>query len=282
MKEVLDMRDSNNRERPINSKEDMETLPRRRFARNLALLGVLVFTFWSFYYLNIPLSRFMRIFGPLGHKFSQLFLPPDLSYIQNVSMLRSIVETFQMGIFGTFVGLALCVPLAWFAALNMTPNRMIFYPLGRGVIIGARSIYELIWAMLFTMILGFGPLPGALTCVLATVGFCGKLMAEEIEDIRLGPVEAIRATGAGEIKVFLWGIFPQVQTSWTGIAIYGWDSTFRMATIMGYVGAGGIGMYLRETIETLAYEKTGMTLLIIIGLVVISEVSSAYARQRVA
>jgi len=276
------MRDSNNRERPINSKEDMETLPRRRFARNLALLGVLVFTFWSFYYLNIPLSRFMRIFGPLGHKFSQLFLPPDLSYIQNVSMLRSIVETFQMGIFGTFVGLALCVPLAWFAALNMTPNRMIFYPLGRGVIIGARSIYELIWAMLFTMILGFGPLPGALTCVLATVGFCGKLMAEEIEDIRLGPIEAIRATGAGEIKVFLWGIFPQVQTSWTGIAIYGWDSTFRMATIMGYVGAGGIGMYLRETIETLAYEKTGMTLLIIIGLVVISEVSSAYARQRVA
>jgi len=276
------MPNPDNRGRPINSKEEMGTSPRRSLFRYLGLLFFLAFVLWSFYYLNIPLSRFLRMFGPLGHKVLQLFFPPDVRYIQNVGMLKSIVETFQMGIFGTFLGLALCVPLAWFAALNMTPNRLIFYPLGRGIIIGVRSIYELIWAMLFTMILGFGPLPGTLTCMLATIGFSGKLMAEEIEAIRLGPVEAIRATGAGEIKVFLYGVFPQVQTAWTGIAIYGWDSTFRMATIMGYVGAGGIGMYLRETIETLAYEKTGMTLIIIIGLVVISEVTSAYARQRVA
>lgn len=253
----------------------------RRFFRYLGWLFLLTFIVWSFYYLNVPLSRFLKMFGPLGHKFNQLFFPPDIGYIQNVGMLGSIVETFQMGILGTFVGLALCVPLAWFASLNMTPSKFILYPFGRGVIIGARSIYELIWAMLFTMILGFGPLPGALTCILATIGFCGKLMAEAIEDIRMGPVEAVRATGAGEIEIFFWGVLPQVQTAWTGIAIYGWDSTFRMATIMGYVGAGGIGMYLRETIETLAYPKTGMTLLVIIGLVVISEISSAYAREKV-
>jgi phosphonate transport system permease protein len=282
MKGVLNMPDSSNRGEPINSIEEMETSPWRRFIHYLILVFSLVFIFWSFYYLNIPISRFLKLFGPIGHKINQLFFPPDLSYILNVGMLRSIVETFQMGILGTVLGLALCVPLAWFAALNMTPNRLIFYPLGRGILIGARSIYEMIWAMLFTMILGFGPLPGTLTCILATIGFSGKLMAEEIEVIRLGPVEAIRATGAGEIKIFLWGVFPQVQTSWTGIAIYGWDSTFRLATIMGYVGAGGIGMYLRETIETLAYEKTGMTLIIIIGLVVISEIGSAYARKRVA
>lgn len=281
MKEVLNMRGSKNRGKPISSKEDMETSPWRGFINYLILVFTLAFIFWSFYYLNIPLGRFLRIFGPIGHKVSQLFFPPDLSYVQNVGMLKSIVETFQMGILGTFVGLALCVPLAWFAAINMTPNKLILYPLGRGIIIGVRSIYELIWAMLFTMILGFGPLPGTLTCMLATIGFCGKLMSEEIENIRLGPIEAIRATGGGEIKVFLYGVFPQVQAAWTGIAIYGWDSTFRMATIMGYVGAGGIGMYLRETIETLAYEKTGMTLLIIIGLVVVSEVTSAYAREKV-
>jgi phosphonate transport system permease protein len=254
----------------------------KRLMQYTVVLLLLSFFFWSFYYLNIPLSRFVHMFGPLGHKFNQLFFPPDISYIQNMGMLESIVETFQIGVFGTFVGVALCVPLAWFAALNMTPSKLILYPISRGIIIGSRSIYELIWAMLFTMILGFGPLPGAITCVLATIGFCGKLMAEAIEDIRMGPVEAVRATGAGEIQVFLWGVLPQVQTSWTGISIYGWDSTFRMATIMGYVGAGGIGMYLRETIETLAYAKTGMTLLVIILLVVISEVSSAYARQKMA
>jgi len=268
--------------RSADSTDEGESALRTGLSGYLGVLFFLAFVVWSLHYLNIPLSRFTGMFGPLGHKFSQLFCPPDFKYIQNMGMLKSIVETFQLGFFGTVVGLALCVPLAWFAALNMTPNKWILYPLGRGIIIGARSIYELIWAILFTMILGFGPLAGAVTCILATIGFCGKLMAEEIEDIRIGPVEAIRATGAGEIKVFLYGIYPQVETAWTGIAIYGWDSTFRMATILGYVGAGGIGMYLRETIETLAYEKTGMTLLVIIGLVVVSEVASAYARQRVA
>ena len=127
MKEVLNMQDSRNRGGPISSKEDMETSPWRRFSRYLILVFTLAFIFWSFRYLNIPLSRFLRMFGPLGHKIDQLFLFPDVSYIQNVSMLKSIVETFQMGIFGTFLGLALCVPLAWFAALNMTPNKLIFH-----------------------------------------------------------------------------------------------------------------------------------------------------------
>ena len=260
---------------------ERETRSRRSLIIYFAVLFLCAFLLWAFHYLRIPLSRFIWMFGPLAHKFSQLFNPPDLQYIQNMGMLKSIIETFHMGFLGTVAGLALSVPLAWFAALNMTPNKLILYPLGRGIIIGTRAIYEMIWAMLFTMILGFGPLAGAITCLLATIGFCGKLMAEEIEDIHLGPVEAIRATGAGEIKVFVWGILPQVQTAWTGISIYGWDSTFRMATILGYVGAGGIGMYLRETIDTLAYDKTGMTLIIIIALVTVSEMTSAYARQKV-
>ncbi|MCF8106253.1 MAG: phosphonate ABC transporter, permease protein PhnE [Desulfohalobiaceae bacterium] len=269
-----------NKAKPLNIADHLEEHKKRRFFKLLVGAGVLVFIFWSFYYLNIPLVRFLYMLGPIGHKFDQLFLWPDFGYINNVGMLQSIVQTFQMGIFGTFVGLALCVPLAWFASYNMTPNKWFLYPLGRGVIIGSRSIYELIWAILFTMILGFGPLAGSLTCVLATIGFSGKLMTEAVEAIDMGPVEAMRATGAGEIETFLWGVLPQVQISWTGISIYGWDSTFRMATIMGYVGAGGIGMYLRETIEMLEYEKTGMTLLVIIILVVISEVSSAYARNK--
>jgi len=260
---------------------ELETRSRRSLIIYFAVLFLCAFLLWAFHYLRIPLSRFIWMFGPLAHKFSQLFNPPDLQYIQNMGMLKSIIETFHMGFLGTVGVLALSVPLAWFAALNMTPNKLILYPLGRGIIIGTRAIYEMIWAMLFTMILGFGPLAGAITCLLATIGFCGKLMAEEIEDIHLGPVEAIRATGAGEIKVFVWGILPQVQTAWTGISIYGWDSTFRMATILGYVGAGGIGMYLRETIDTLAYDKTGMTLIIIIALVTVSEMTSAYARQKV-
>lgn len=251
------------------------------FIKFISLLVFLTLLFLSFQYLNIPYSRFLTMFGPLGAKFIELFAPPDFAYL-NAGLLHSIVETFQLAFLGTVVGLALAVPLSWFGAFNMTPNKWVLYPLGRGSIVLSRSIYWLIWAIIFTNILGFGPLAGALTCVLGTLGFGGKLMAEEIEDIRIGPVEAIRATGGGKIDVFLYGVLPQVMNAWTGIAIYTWDSTFRAATILGYVGAGGIGTYLRESISMLHYSQTGMTLVVIIGLVIASEVMSAYARQRIA
>jgi len=254
----------------------------KALSRYLIVLLILGFCIWSFKYLNIPAKRFLTMWGRLGLKIEKLFLPPDFNYIKNIGLLRSIVETFQLAFLGTTVGLALCIPLSWFAATNMTPNKWVLYPISRAIIIGSRSIYWLIWAMILTMILGFGPLAGTITCIFGTVGFAGKLMAEEIENIRIGPIEAIKSTGGNEVDVFLYGILPQVTNSWTGISIYTWDSTFRAATILGYVGAGGIGMYLRETISLLEYGKTGMTLLIIIGLVAISEVLSAYARKRIA
>ncbi|MFW6139275.1 MAG: phosphonate ABC transporter, permease protein PhnE [Spirochaetota bacterium] len=259
-----------------------EVFPWKSIIRYLLVLVLVGFCIWSFKYLNIPVKRFLSMWGPLGHKVNQLFIPPNFSYIQKVGLLGSIVQTFQLAFMGTAIGLVLCVPLSWFAAINMSPSKWVLYPISRAIIVGSRSIYWLIWAMLFTMILGFGPLAGAITCIFGTVGFAGKLMAEEIENIRIGPIEAIRATGGSELNIFLYGILPQVTTAWTGISIYTWDSTFRAATILGYVGAGGIGMYLRETIEMLEYEKTGMTLLVIIGLVVVSEVLSATARKRIA
>lgn len=276
------MTERNNNRNSRKVDKDRLVLSRKNLFKFIILLLGLAFIFWSFSYLNIPYRRFLTMFGPLGHKFDQLFFPPDFAYLNHRGLLASIVETFQLAFLGTVVGLILCVPLSWFGAFNMTPNRWILYPFGRGSIVFSRSIYWLIWAMLFTMILGFGPLAGALTCILGTVGFAGKLMAEEIEDIRIGPVEAIRATGGSQIDVFLYGILPQVMTAWTGIAIYTWDSTFRAATILGYVGAGGIGMYLRENIQMLEYGRTGMTLLVIIALVIVSEVTSAYARARIA
>ena len=259
----------------------MEISVWKKVSRYMAVLLFITFLYWSFQYLHIPLRRFFTMWGPIGYKFYQLFLPPDIGYINNPKLLRSIVQTFQLAFLGTVVGLIICVPLAWFAAINLTPSKFILYPISRAIIILSRSIYEIIWAILFTMILGFGPLAGTLTCILATVGFSGKLMAEEVEAIKMGPIEAIRAAGGNEFDVFLYGILPQVRVAWAGISIYSWDSTFRLATILGYVGAGGIGVYLRETIETLEYAKTGMTMIVIIGLVIVSELISAYARKKI-
>jgi len=253
----------------------------KKFVNYILVLFLFTFLYWSFTYLNIPVKRFFTMWGPIGYKIHQLFLPPDLGYLNNIKLLKSIVQTFQLAFLGTVVGLILCVPLAWFAAINVTPSRFVLYPISRGIIILSRSIYEIIWAILFTMILGFGPLAGTLTCILATIGFSGKLMAEEAESIKVGPIEAIRAAGGNELDVFFYAIIPQVRVAWAGIAIYSWDSTFRLATILGYVGAGGIGMYLRETIEMLDYQKTGMTLIVIIALVIVSEIVSASARKKI-
>ena len=241
----------------------------------------LAFLFYSIYHLDLHLDRLLTMYGPLGKMFSQLLFPPEMEYVQRIGVLKALLETFQIATLASVIGTLLCIPLAWFAAYNMTPSRQILFPLGRFAIGLARSINILIWAILLTHILGFGPLPGTLALMFLTIGFAGKLFSEEIEAIQPGPVEAMRATGAGMIQVMYYGVLPQVRVAWVGITIYNWDSTFRAATIVGYVGAGGIGAYLRETIGFLEYSKTGAIIITIILLVIVSEAISAYVRDKV-
>ena len=117
------------------------------------------------------------------------------------------------------------VPLGWFAAFNMTPHRFV-YPVARFLTMVARAVHEMIWTIIFVTILGFGMLPGVLALTVFCTGFAAKLFAEEIEAIDMGPVEAVRATGANRLQVFVYGVFPQVRVAFTGIAIYTWDVAF--------------------------------------------------------
>ena len=118
--------------------------------------------------------------------------------------------------------------------------------------------------------------------IVGSVGFAGKLMAEQVEAIDMKPVEAIRATGAGHIAVFLYGIVPQIKPAWAGIFVYNWDARLRSSTILGFVGAGGIGLGLREQISTLNYQTAMGIILLIIMLVICSEAISHYVRKRYA
>ena len=111
----------------------------------------------------------------------------------------------------------MAIPLGWFGSYNMTPNRYVVYPIARFVSMCARAVHETIWAILFVTILGFGMLAGVLALTMFCTGFAGKLFAEEIEAIDMGPVEAIRATGASELNVMAYGVFPQVRVAFTGI-----------------------------------------------------------------
>lgn len=244
-------------------------------------LTILLFLVYSIHYLNIPLSRVLGMFGRLGDVLANRYYPPDLDYIADQDYFGAIVETVQMAYLGALFGVMFSIILGWFAAYNVSPSRRYVYPLARVITMGFRSVHEMIWAILFVTILGFGMLPGVLALTMFSIGFAGKLFAEEIEAINMGEVEAIRAMGGNSLQVFVFGVVPQVRVALTGIAIYTWDVAFRAATVVGFVGAGGMGWYLKRNVMQIETNRTAAILLSILVLVVISEFISAWARNRV-
>jgi phosphonate transport system permease protein len=247
-----------------------------------ALLGGLAFVAFSVDYLDIDLERLPGMLGRMGEMLGRRYIPPNLPHILNLDYWHAVVETLQMTYFATVLGLAAAVPLAWFAAWNITPSRRFLYKPARLLIMACRSVHEMIWTILLVMILGFGMLPGALALTLFCIGFAGKLFSEAIEAIQPGQVEAIRSAGASQVQVFVYAVLPQVRVAWTGISIYTWDVLFRAATVVGFFGAGGMGWYLRESVQRVASHDVAAILLSIIVVVVLSELFSAWLRTRVA
>lgn len=246
------------------------------------LMLVLVFLAYSIEYLNIPLERFLTLFGKLGKLLTERYYPADIDYILDKDYLWSVVDTIQMAYLGMLFGVVLSVPLAWFASFNMSPSKRYVYPVAKLITMLCRAVHEMIWTIIFVTILGFGMLAGVLALTVFCVGFAGKLFAEEIEAIDPGPVEAIRATGANQIQIMVYGVWPQVRVAFTGISIYTWDVAFRAATVVGFFGAGGMGWYLKRNVYQIESERVAAILISIIALVLISELVSAWARARVA
>lgn len=248
----------------------------------LGLLGGLWFVVWSLEYLNIDLQRLPGIFGRIGEVLAQRYFPPDVQHILQADFLAAIIDTFQMSYVATVFGLMIAMPLAWLGAFNMTPSRRFLYPAARMIVMSCRSVHEMVWTIVIIAIVGYGMLPGTLAMTLFCVGFAGKLLSEAIESIRKGPVEAIRSTGGNEIQVFVFAVLPQVRVAWAGIAIYTWDVVFRAATVVGFFGAGGMGHFLRESVQRIESRQVAAIILSIVVIVLVTELLSALARQRIA
>ncbi len=244
------------------------------------VLALLVFVAWSLDYLDIDLERLPGLLGRLADVLSQRYFPPDLEHIRRPDYLAAVGETFQMSYAATVVGMLIAVPLAWFASFNLSPHRRLLYPAARLIIAGCRSVHEMIWTILIVEILGFGMLPGTVAMTLFCIGFSGKLFTEAVEAIQPGQVEAIRATGANALQVFVFAALPQVRVAWTGIAIYSWDVVFRASTVVGFFGAGGMGAFLRESVQRVDSHRVAAILLSIIAIVFVAELISAWVRDR--
>jgi len=259
---------------------------RFRFPQSLykyaAALATLFFLWWSLGTLRIDIERLPGILGRMFEILSDRYWPPDVNHVLGSGYIAAVVDTFKMSYVATVVGLLIAIPLAWFGSFNMTPSRRFLYPAARLIVMSCRSVHEMIWTILLVAIVGFGMLPGTLAMTLFCIGFSGKLLAEAIEAIRKGPVEAVRASGANQFQVFLFAVLPQVRVAWTGIAIYTWDVVFRAATVVGFFGAGGMGHYLRESVQRVESQEVAAIVLSIILIVFIAELVSAWIRARIA
>jgi phosphonate transport system permease protein len=204
-------------------------------------------------------------------------VPPRWSYIGK--LLWPLWDTINIATLGTLLGIAIAVPVAFLAARNTTPSVMLVRPLALFVIVTSRSINSLIWALMLVAIIGPGVLAGIIAIGLRSIGFVAKLLYEAIEEIDAAQVEAVAATGATRAQVIDYAIVPQILPAFFGISVFRWDINIRESTILGLVGAGGIGLQLQASLNILAWPQVTLIFLVILATVVVSEWVSAKVRM---
>lgn len=207
------------------------------------------------------------------------FFPPDFSLF--TQLLQPTIETFMIACLGTMLALILSIPVSWFAAHNITPYKPITYPIGRAIMTLTRSVHEIVWGLIFVAAVGLGAFPGIIAVGMRSIGFISKLTAEAIEDISPGQLEAIRATGANGFQVILFAVIPQILPVFIGNTIFQWDINIRRATIMGLVGAGGLGLTFHRQLVMYNYGGVTTVIIAILFLIAIGEVGSYFGRKAI-
>jgi phosphonate transport system permease protein len=179
------------------------------------------------------------------------------------------------------LAIVIAIPVAFCAARNTTPSVVFVRPIALLIIVSSRSINSLIWALLLVSIIGPGVFAGVIAIGLRSIGFCAKLLYEAIEEIDHNQVEAVTASGASAAQVIDYAIVPQILPTFFGISVFRWDINIRESTILGLVGAGGIGLQLKSSLDVLAWSQVTLIFIIILATVVFSEWVSAKVRHAI-
>jgi len=213
---------------------------------------------------------------PRGARFLAAFFPPNFTSRWN-DIMDGILESLWMTVASTVIGIVISIPVGIGAAKNIALRPVYYFC--RGILAVSRSFQEIILAIFFVKLFGFGPFAGVVTLSFATIGFYGKLLAEDIEDMDPSAAEAVRATGAGWLQWINYGVQPQVMPRMIGLGLYRFDINFRESAVVGIVGAGGIGATLDTAFNRYEFDSAAAILLIIIGIVMLMEYSSGYVRR---
>jgi phosphonate transport system permease protein len=250
---------------------------KQRMTRYAILLGCGLAIAWALSSIEVIWAWVWGAPEQIGDLFGRMY-PPDASNLE--SILKVLWDTVNIATFATAFAVLLSLPVAYISAQNTTPNRATLW-LGRLILVTSRSVNTIIWALLFVAIFGPGVVAGIVAIMFRSIGFIGKLLGEAIEEIDKRPVEALEATGASRFKVIAYAIVPQVMPTFWAVAILRWDINLRESTVLGLVGAGGIGIVLQGAIDTFNWPEVATILIAIIVLVIIGEVISAYLRRRI-
>jgi phosphonate transport system permease protein len=260
---------------------DAEMTPAERYRRlavqSATFFVVAVVLYWTAIDTNVSAGELVRGIPAIADYVSRMF-PPDWAYSR--ALLGPTIETIEIAIWGTVLGIVLGLPLGLLGARNITPHATI-YAASRFILNALRGVSELVFALIFVSAVGLGPFPGILALALHNAGMLGKFYAEAIEAIDPGPVEALQAAGANWIQTIVFAIIPQVTPHFITYNMYRFEVSIRSATVLGLVGAGGIGFYLISSIRLFDYQETAIVLIIIVFLVVITDYLGARLRARI-
>lgn len=238
---------------------------------------IVVVLYWTAVDTNVSAGELVRGVPAILDYVARMY-PPDWAYWR--ALVGPTVETIEIAIWGTLLGIVLGLPLGLLGARNITPHVTI-YAISRFILNSLRGVSELVFALIFVSAVGLGPFPGILALALHNAGMLGKFYAEAIEAIDPGPVEALQATGANWTMTIVYAIIPQVTPHFITYNMYRFEVSIRAATVLGLVGAGGIGFHLISSIRLFDYQETALVLIIIVLLVVITDYLGSRLRARI-
>ena len=257
-----------------------QILHRQQRAWNLGALrlaAVLLVVAFSMHYVGLFDGERLAEGGPSIARLLSEMLPPDFGNGRN--WIKPLFDTLAMSIAGTALAVVISFPIGFLAARNTAPHPLV-YQFARGLLNALRAIPELIMGIIFVAAVGFGALPGVLALGLHSVGMVGKFFSEAIEHADDAPIEAARAAGATTLQVLLHGVLPQVLPQMADIAVYRWEYNFRASTVMGMVGAGGIGFELMGSLRIMQYQEVSAILIVILLMVTVVDAFSGFLRKR--
>ena len=245
------------------------------------LISIVLFCFVLVFVIKDLEIDFIKLFTDSSKYFVDILLrmlPPDFSNFQE--LVYAMFETIEIAFLGTFIAIVLSIPLGLFSARNLAPNYFV-YILSKTIIIFFRAIPEFIMAMILVIAIGFGAMPGVLALGLHTMGFLAKFYAEDIEHVNEGPIDALKSSGATKSQIISFGVIPQILPAFVANNLYILDRNVRMATMLGIVGAGGIGYELQSSFRMFEYEKVSAIIILIFVTIFLIDHLSAFIRSKI-